>query len=83
MTTDECKILEYMVARGGAVSWARLREQFGLSEGALSVPINTLKRSLCVEQDGLFYRVTAGGKAALDRFTNPTKREPFESIPEW
>jgi len=21
--------------------------------------------------------------AALDRFTNPTKREPFESIPEW
>ena len=64
MTPFEELLLRYMATRG-SVSWAELRNQFVMSEGALTVVVNSLKRRLLIQQDGLYYRVTSFGAAAL------------------
>lgn len=84
MTPNESKVLTFLVGRNdGVASWAALRGQLVLSEGALTVIINSLKRHLLVEQDRLFYRITSEGRAALEHFVNPPAREPFAGVPGW
>ncbi|MBU0846367.1 hypothetical protein KKH23_04200, partial [Patescibacteria group bacterium] len=61
---------------------SQLERQFGLSAGALIVPINTLKRNLCIEQDGPWYRLTTIGQDALSR-PERSARKPFADRQGW
>ena len=82
MTPNERDILTYISSRGdGIASWAAIRGQFGMSEGALTVPINSLKRHLLIEQDRLYYRITEKGRTEIERFTNPIRPAPFGNRP--
>lgn len=78
-TPDEMNLLRYMKIHG-VVSWSQLRSQFLMSEGALMIPINSLKRHLYIEQDGLCYRLTSIGQAAL---VEKPVRTPFAQQREW
>jgi len=82
MTPDEAKILNYITIKGVA-SWSQLRGQFCLSEGLLTIILNSLKRHVQIEQNGLYYRITSIGKVALEQLTNPPRPEPFAGQPEW
>lgn len=74
MTPFEELLLRYLELREVA-SWADLRGQFVVSEGYLTVAMNSLKRHLYVQQDGLYYRATNVGRAAL---APKERRRPFE-----
>jgi len=80
MTPFERQIIRYVELRGGTVNWGELRGQFVVSEGYLTVVINSLKRQLLIFQDRLSYRLSSLGEAAL----TPQRRRPaFEGRAVW
>jgi len=65
MTPFEKDVLTFLSLRDAPVSWSEIRDQFTVSEGALTVAINSLKRKLLVAQDGTFYAPTSLGRDVL------------------
>ena len=80
MTPFESDVLRYMALRDTPISWGELRGQFVVSEGYLTIVINSLKRKLMVMQDGLFFRLSGAGAAALE--PRP-RRAAFEGRAMW
>ena len=80
MTPFERTMLEYMELRGAPVSWAELRGQFVISEGHLTVVVNSLKRHLLIMQDRMAYALSSVGRAALEL---QARRAPFEGRAQW
>jgi len=66
MTPFEKDVLRFLALRDAPVSWSEIRDQFTVSEGALTVAINSLKRKLLIRQDGTVYALTEPGRAALE-----------------
>jgi predicted transcriptional regulator len=74
-------MLQVMQRFGRPVTWSWLRTQFCLTSGALLVLVNSLKRHLLVEQDGLYYRLTSFGEEALS--PHETIRQAFGGREQW
>ena len=66
MTPFERDVLKCLALRGRPLAWSELRNQFVVSEGALAVVVNSLKRKLLIRQDGTAYALTEPGRAALE-----------------
>ena len=80
MTPFEVKVLQFMALRDAPVSWSELRDQFSVSEGALTVVVNSLKRKLMIRQDGTAYALTSlAGEALKPR----PHRGAFEGRATW
>ena len=80
MTPSERDVLKFLMLRDAPVSWSELRNQFSVSEGALTVAINSLKRQLMVRQDGTAYALTEPGRDALKP---KPRRAAFEGRAAW
>ena len=80
MTPIELDIVRYMKLRDAPVSWSELRNQFVVSEGYLSMVIDSLKRELMIMQDGQSYRLSSLGESVLE--PRPL-RAPFEGRTVW